>query len=556
MKQYKASLLPAAMLILVVVAGLLLMGNISLAGLGDTSNVSLIHYRTVMARPAFWTNALYSLYLAVAASFLATVVGTITAYGIATSKGTYLRRLAERVMQAGLVLPYLYAVFLSFLLLGQTGLLSRLAFKLGLISSQSSFPVLIFDTAGIGMIWVYMFKGIPFVTLMTLTVMVRINRQYQGVAQTLGAGGFQQLLRIYLPLCRRVILWSCLVLYAYTLGSFEVPHFISAFQPRPLSASLYSLYLQPGVSGFSETMAMGILLLVLSCVTAVIYLGVLNWLLKNLMTYRGKGFSTRNQFISPWFMVLSGLWLVPMLYIILFSFFASNPYPELIPGNFSLQYWENTLINNTLFFPGLFTSIQLAVFAGLITTLVGTTAARGLSKMKHSVSIFWFALISLPLFIPTMVLMIGLHMVMLRLSLANSKTAVLAAHVVISLPYATAILTAYFKGIGTGMEEAAYTLGCSPFHYYRKVLLPLMMPGLFFSFCIGFLVSFSELFSVLLMGGGNVLTFSMLMYPAITNSQWGNGAVMGTLFLLIHAGLFFLADRWIRRSFSGTDYLF
>jgi ABC-type Fe3+ transport system permease subunit len=69
-------------------------------------------------------------------------------------------------------------------------------------------------------------------------------------------------------------------------------------------------------------------------------------------------------------------------------------------------------------------------------------------------------------------------------------------------------------------------------------------------------MSFSELFSVLLLGGGNVLTFSMLMYPAMTNSQWGTGAVMGTLFLLIHLGLFLLADHWVRRSFSGTDYLF
>jgi hypothetical protein len=88
--------------------------------------------------PDFWSNTFYSLYLA-AASLLATVVGTLTAYGIATSEATPLRRLSERVMQAGLVLPYLYAVFLAFLLLGQAGLLSRLALALGLIDSQA-FP--------------------------------------------------------------------------------------------------------------------------------------------------------------------------------------------------------------------------------------------------------------------------------------------------------------------------------------------------------------------------------------------------------------------------------
>jgi len=130
------------------------------------------------------------------------------------------------------------------------------------------------------------------------------------------------------------------------------------------------------------------------------------------------------------------------------------------------------------------------------------------------------------------------------------------AHVLISLPYSTAILTTYLVGIGSEMEEVARTLGCNVPYYYRKLLLPLLLPGLFLSFCIGFLLSFSELFSVLLLGGGNVLSFSMLMYPAIMNSQWGTGAVMGSIFLSIHLLLFFLADRWVRRSVLGTDYLF
>lgn len=552
-----SGMLPAFMLILLVLGGLLLM---TLASLMDPSDpgvsLSLIHYRTLMGRSEFWPNAFYSLYLAVTASLLATVVGTLAAYSIATSKVTFLRRMSEKVMQAGLVLPYLYAVFLAFLLLGQAGLLSRLALALGVIDRQVAFPALILDPAGVGMIWVYTFKGIPFVTLMTLTVMTRINRQYKGVAQTMGAGGLQQLLRIYLPLCRRVILWSCLVLFAYALGSFEVPHFMSAFSPRPLSADLYSLYLRPSLNSYYEAMAQGMMMLGLGAAAAVVYLGFLNRLLKNTLTFRGRGFQV-DRWLSPVFLaVLTVLWLIPMGYVVLFSVFSSIPFPELLPRHFSLQFWENTLARNALLIPGFFTSVQLAALTGLMTTLLGLMAARSLSRMKQPAFFTWFALVSLPLFVPAMILMLSLHLVMLRLSLANSKTAVLLAHVIISLPYATAILTAYFKGIGTGMEETAKTLGCSSFHYYGKLLLPLMKPGLFFSFSIGFLMSFSELFSVLLLGGGNVLTFSMLMYPAMTNSQWGTGAVLGTLFLLIHLAMFFLADRFVRKGLSSTDYLF
>lgn len=552
-------MIPVIALILLVTAGLVLMFIVSLTDAeAPGTTMTLVHYRTLLNQSGFWMNLFYSLYLAVAASLLATIIGTLTAYGIATSNTRVLRRLSERVMQAGLVLPYLYAVFLAFLLLGQAGLLSRLSLTLGIIDSQGDFPALIFDPWGVGMIWVYAFKGIPFVTLMSLTVMTRINRQYRDVARTLGAGALHQFLKVYLPLCRRVILWSCLVLFAYALGSFEVPHFISAFSPRPLSASLYSLYLRPGLTSYYEAMAQGILLLVFGIATAGVYLSLLNWMLKNPLTPKipAGRLTPRVNLLPLWLMIMVALWMVPMMYVLLFSSFAAIPFPALIPSGFSFHFWENTLFRNSLFYQGLTTSLQLAVFTGVMTTLLGMVTARGLARMKRGTSLTWFALISLPLYVPAVVLMLSLHLMMIRFSLANTQTAVMAAHVIISLPYAVAILTAYSKGIGTGMEEAAKTLGCTAFNYHRKILLPLMMPGLFLSFCIGFLLSFSELFSVLLLGGGNVLTFSMLMYPAMTGSQWGTGAVMGTLFMAIHLVLFYLADGWVRRSLLKTDYLF
>lgn len=565
MKKSDGNLIPVFILLLLVGAALALMLVNSLTNPAEPdAALSFFHYRRLLNQSGFWINLFYSLYLAVAASLLATVIGTMAAYGIATSETALIRRLTERVMQAGLVLPYLYAVFLAFLILGQAGLLSRLALALGAIDSQEAFPALIFDPAGLGMIWVYTFKGIPFVTLMSLTVMTRINRQYNEVARTLGAGKMERLLKIYLPLCRRVILWSCLVLFAYALGSFEVPHLLSAFSPRPLSASLYSLYLRPGIASYYEAMAQGMLMLVFGGIVAGLYLSLLNKLLKGTVAFsgfygpgKGKGPSVAWSYVTSAVLVLISLmWMVPMAYVLLYSFFAAIPFPEIFPRHFSLQFWKNTLLRNTLFLPGLFTSVSLAFFTGIITTLLGLVTSRSLSRMKQAEFLSWFALISLPLYVPAVVLMIGLHLVMLRLSLANSGAAVLSAHVIISLPYATAILTAYQKGIGSQLENAAKTLGCGTLLYHRKVLLPLMMPGLFFSFCIGFLLSFSELFSVLLLGGGNVLTFSMLMYPALTSSQWGIGAVLGTLFMIVHLSLFFLADGWVRRSSSKNDYLF
>lgn len=259
---------------------------------------------------------------------------------------------------------------------------------------------------------------------------------------------------------------------------------------------------------------------------------------------------------KAWLLLVASVWLIPMLYMLLFSFFASIPYPHLLPQGFRLDFWAEALTRNPLLLGSLFTSLQLGVLTGAATTFLGFMTAKGLSCLPTHHAYYWFALLSLPLFIPAMVLVMGLHLLMLQLTMANTLPAILLAHVSISLPYATAIFLAYLRGIGTSMEEVARTLGCSSLYYYRKLLLPLLLPAFFFSFSIGFLLSFSDLFAVQLLGGGNIISFSMLMVPAISNSHWGSGAVMGSLFMAVHLVLFFLADRLLRRGLPLSDYFF
>lgn len=274
-------MLPAFLLMgFLVLGGLLLMLHSSLSQpFSATGLLTLEHYKHVLSQPNFWQSTYYSLYLAITASFFSTVLGVITAYFLSTTAAPGLRSFCQKVMQLGLIIPYLYVIFLAFIFLGQAGLLSRLLISMGLLADKQLFPPLLFDPAGVGILWVYTFKGIPFVTLMVMQVMVRINRQYRDVSQTLGAGEFQQLFRIYLPLSRPIILWCTLILFAYALGSFEVPHLMSAFEPRPQAAVLYSLYLRPSLASLSEAMALGILLLLLGFITAMLYLGLMNrWL--------------------------------------------------------------------------------------------------------------------------------------------------------------------------------------------------------------------------------------------------------------------------------------
>jgi putative spermidine/putrescine transport system permease protein len=166
------------------------------------------------------------------------------------------------------------------------------------------------------------------------------------------------------------------------------------------------------------------------------------------------------------------------------------------------------------------------------------------------------AIYSLPLFIPSVALFVGVHSMMIKFQLINSFTGVVFGHMLVSIPYATSIFISLFQGISSDMEDAAKTLGCKQKMLYSKLLLPLLAPGIYLSFSIGFLISFSEYFSTFLIGGGRVLTLASILYPYISNGDTGNAAALGIVFISINMAVFLFADYVYRKKRKISNYLF
>jgi len=93
--------------------------------------------------------------------------------------------------------------------------------------------------------------------------MSRVSKTYEDVAKSLCANKLTILKRIYLPLCSNVVVWASCIIFAYDLGSFEVPYLLGSVSPVPLSSRLYSLFINPNISVIPEAMAMNVMLLVI-----------------------------------------------------------------------------------------------------------------------------------------------------------------------------------------------------------------------------------------------------------------------------------------------------
>lgn len=241
---------------------------------------NLSSYSQIVSQPDFWNDVLYSSYLAFSATILSTFLGVTIAYCFVTSERPLLKWFVDKTLQIGLVIPYLYVVFLVVMQLGQTGFLSRVFYNLGFIDDLAVFPVLVYDEMGIGIISAYVFKGTPFIALFVINVMARISRTYEDVARTLRADGLMILRRIYIPLCSNTIVWTSCIVYVYALGSFEVPYLLGSVSPVPLSARLYSLFLDPDLNAIPKAMAMHVILLILGIMIVGSYAILLKRLLR------------------------------------------------------------------------------------------------------------------------------------------------------------------------------------------------------------------------------------------------------------------------------------
>lgn len=248
--------------------------------------------------------------------------------------------------------------------------------------------------------------------------------------------------------------------------------------------------------------------------------------------------------------------VIPFFLIFLLSIFSSYRYPNLFPAGFTIEYWKNLLLHNSLLIKALINSGIIGFTAGIASTVVGFMAAKSLVKsgwFQKKRSLLFY---TIPLLIPSTSLFIGVHLMMIRLSIANSYFAIILTHMLILVPYATNIGISYFKAIVPEIKEIGQTLGANSWYVFHKLELPLLLPGLVFSVALCFLLSNSDFFGTFLMGGGSIITLSTLLYPYLQNTDYGNGGTVAIIFLALHGIVFYVTDSYSNQMTKQRKYLY
>ncbi len=202
--------------------------------------------------------------------------------------------------------------------------------------------------------------------------------------------------------------------------------------------------------------------------------------------------------------------LAPVLVVVGISFDTQN-YLAFPPQGFTLD-WYARLVDNEAFRTGFQVSVVVAGCTTLLATLIGVPAALALSRHHYRGRSAASALFLAPLLVPTVVLGLALLLTLTPMGLTGSYPGLVLAHLAITTPYvvrttAMALLTA-----DLACEEAARILGGNGWTTFRRVTLPLAMPGIVAGAVIAFLISFDEAVISLFVVGPSATTLPVEIY--------------------------------------------
>lgn len=249
---------------------------------------------------------------------------------------------------------------------------------------------------------------------------------------------------------------------------------------------------------------------------------------------------------------VSGVFFVLPLFIILIWSFARNwPWPDILPQSWGLRGWSYFFNPLSKSIPTLLFSIILSTVVSFITLVITIPAAKSLALYKFKGKRLIELLIFAPVIIPTVAVAMGVHMQFIQWGLADTFIGVVLIQLIPCIPYSVRILKNVFEILGEDMELQAKVLGANLYQVFRFVTFPRILPGIISAGGMTFIISFTQYFLTFLIGGGQIVTFSMQMFPYIQSGDRMMGAVYSVVFICTTFVFLMLVERTMNRFYRG-----
>ena len=240
----------------------------------------------------------------------------------------------------------------------------------------------------------------------------------------------------------------------------------------------------------------------------------------------------------------------PVLLLPLFSF-NDNIYMTFPIKDLTLK-WYAQMIEEMTMMASLWASLKIAIGVAVASTVFGFMSAKAMVTYNIVGKGYVFAFIMVPLVVPTIILGASLLSFFRQFLDVNlTLWTVALAHMLISIPFSFLVMMARLEGFDRSLEEASADLGMSAWQTFRRVTLPLAMPGVLASLLLCFMVSFDE-FMLAFFLSGNQATLPVYMYGLLRFPDFLPAILaLGSCILVVSVVLISIAE-WLRRGQDKT----
>ena len=236
----------------------------------------------------------------------------------------------------------------------------------------------------------------------------------------------------------------------------------------------------------------------------------------------------------------------PILVVIAASF-SSASYLTFPPPAFGLR-WYREYLESAGWLHATALSLGVATAVVGLSTALGTLAALGLQRLPPVLRSIAAGVILSPLIVPVIVVAIGIYYAFSRYGLVGTPTGLVLAHTCLAVPFVETSVGASLAGLDRRLEQAARSLGATPWGTFRQVTLPLIGPGVVAGALFAFVTSFDELVVALFPTGPGTVTLPRRMWDDLRFAIDPTIAAVSALTIVLTAVLLGDAHRLRRRG--------
>jgi len=523
---------------------MLVLGSFS-QGITAFGQFTLDKYIEAYTDPGFFEVIANTAIFVLGTSFLSTLLALFLAY-LNTRTDIPFKGLFGIISIVPMMIPHLlFAVSWALLLNPSNGLIN-LALKQAFGLDAALFNIYSLP----GMILVEGLLELPIAYLIIAPAMASFDVALEESSRVCGAGNWRTLLRVTLPVLRPAILAAFTLGIVRSLASFAVPSMIGMpGRVQVLATHLYTMISTGFSTDYGKAAAVGMSVLVASVTLIVVYRALTSESEK-FVTVSSRGFRPTVLELGrarlPLFALVGVLsFVLVVLPVAVLLYTSLVPY-SMVPSArafslMSLRHWHAVLedpisllaLKNSLFLAvaGATLGVALSVFVAYVIVKVKTRAAGLLESLSY-----------LSFSFPGIVIGIGFMWFFVQTPLYATIWALLLGYIATYLPYGIRPMSSAFIQIHGHLEESSLVCGASPLVTMRRIIVPLLVPGIVAGWILmaSMFVRELTLSVVLSRPGTEVLAVQILRFSE--DGLWGRLSALGIVMILISTGLVVLAN--------------